>query len=67
MRVTFEEVSATATRRWKDPGTGKSKQETKRFFQTVNPFNKDPDGSLKTRSQIQAEVNAEAAAWLKEE
>lgn len=66
MRVTFDEVAVKATRYYKDP-SGKRRQETKRFFQTVNPFNRNADGSVKTREQIQKEVQEECSAWLRSE
>lgn len=62
-RIVFDEVVVKATRRWKDE-TGRSRQETRKFWQTVNPFNKNPDGSLKTREQIRAELIVERDAWL---
>lgn len=64
MRYVFDEVAVKATRYYFVDG--KRRQETKKFFQTVNPFNKNADGSLKTREQIYDEVRAERDAWLKE-
>lgn len=63
-RVTFTEVSIYAIRRWKDVN-GKRRQKTRKFSQTLNPFNKNQDGSLKTREQIITELKAERDAWLK--
>lgn len=59
----FQEVSLRGTRHWKD-AAGKRHQETRRFFQTVNPFNKNADGTEKTRPQILDELRAERDAWL---
>lgn len=64
MRITFDEVAVKATRRWTDEG-GKKRQETRKFFQTVNPFNKNADGSVKTRDQIMREITAKRDEWLK--
>lgn len=61
MRIEFEEISLSATRYWKE--NGKRRQETKKFSQTINPFNKNPDGSVKTRFQIQQELVNERADW----
>lgn len=36
---------------------------TKEFTQTLNPFNTNADGSVKTRSEIQAELSAQAKAY----
>ena len=60
----FDEVSVTATKRWKEDG--KPRQKTKKFYQTINPFNKNTDGSAKTRQQIMVEIVAQRQAWLDE-
>lgn len=36
---------------------------TKKFWQTLNPFNKNDDGSVKTREQITDELRVQAAAY----
>jgi hypothetical protein len=33
-------------------------------MQTINPFNRNKDGSVKTRAQIMKELLAERDAWL---
>ena len=63
-RVRFEEVSIKRTFRWRDPVTGKPRQETKKFWQTVNPFNIGADGSPKTRGAIMLELEQQAWLWL---
>lgn len=65
-RYTFEEVVLRETRRWKDPITGKTRQKTKKFSQTLNPFNKNGQGEVKTREEIRAELRVQADAWLAE-
>lgn len=65
MRITFNEVAIRATRYYTDE-SGKRRQQTKKFWQTINPFNRNADGSVKTREQIVAELEVERAAWLKE-
>jgi len=62
-RLKFEAVTLKVTRKWKDPETGRPRQATREFFQTVNPFNTNEDGSIKTRAQVAKEVEAEATAW----
>jgi hypothetical protein len=64
MRITFDKIELKATRRWIDPETGKKRQQTKTFMQTVNPFNKLPDGTVKDRVTIMAELHAERRDWL---
>ena len=64
MKIYFREVSIKATRYWKE--NGKRKQETKTFFQTMNPFNKMPDGTLKGYDQIMKEITEARRKWLAE-
>lgn len=66
MRTTFEEVAISATKRWTDEA-GKKRQKTRKFWQTLSPFNKCADGSLKTRDQIMVEIKAQRAAWLQQQ
>lgn len=61
VRVVFEEVSIKATRVWKEDG--KRRQQTRKFSQTIHPWNKNPDGTIKTREEITAELMRDAAAW----
>ena len=63
MRLTFEEVRIKAVRRWTD-SDGKRHQETKQFWQTLNPYNRNAVGLCKTRDEIRNELLTERAAWL---
>lgn len=65
MRITFNEVAVKATRRWVEDG--KKRQQTRKFFQTINPFNKGADGRVKDRDQIMREITAKRDAWLRGE
>lgn len=65
MRVTFNEIAVKGTRRWVDE-TGRKRQQTRKFYQTVNPFNKNAEGHVKSRDEIVIEVRAECDAWLNE-
>jgi hypothetical protein len=65
MRINFDEVAIKATRCWADEN-GKKRQETKKFWQTINPFNKGEDGLPKSRDQILREIKAQRDAWLSE-
>ena len=60
----FEEVAVTATKRWKDAETGRPRQQTKKFWKTLNPFNVNADGTPRTRAQIIALLIAERDQWL---
>lgn len=62
MKITFDQIELKAKRVWIE--NGKRRQETKTFMQTVNPFNKNADGTRKTREQILIELHAERLAWL---
>ena len=66
MRITFDKVELKAVRRWVDPETGKKRQQTRVFMQTVSPFNKLPDGTIKDRETIYAELIAARSDWLRE-
>lgn len=63
-RVTFEEVSIKGVKHWKDPVTGRPRQRTRIFMQTINPFNKDDRGEPKLRDQILKEIKRERDEWL---
>ncbi len=63
-KLTFQTVSVKGTRRWKDPDTGRTRQETKSFFQTINPFNRNAEGEPKSYEEIMVEVKAQRDAWL---
>lgn len=65
MRITFEEISCKATKVWIE--NGRRRQRTKKFWQTLSPFNRNADGTLKTDVQIRAELVAERDAWLKQD
>lgn len=65
MKQTFQEVKVKAVKRWVDVN-GKKRQQTKTFMQTINPFNRDDEGRIKTYSQISKELSTMADAWMKE-
>lgn len=60
---TFREVSVRAVRRGICPVCGNKCQVRKNFFQTLNPFNKNKDGSLKSAKDIYAELAPQVAEW----
>ena len=65
MRVveTYERVTWQARKSVPCPECGKKIRRQRTFGQTLNPFNRDRDGFLKTRQQIRRELYAEAAVW----
>lgn len=62
MRIDFEEVSLTGVRYFIGED-GKKKRQQKKFFQTVNPWNKDEKGNVKTRFQIMEELKLKIKKW----
>ncbi|KXO90934.1 Uncharacterised protein (plasmid) [Tsukamurella tyrosinosolvens] len=60
---TFETVRRGAQRTGACPACGKRTTRRRTFEQTVNPFNRNLDGSVKSRDEVFAAVSAEAAAW----
>lgn len=63
--IRFQAIKIRGVRRWTE--NGKRRQETKVFFQTINPFNKGADSFPKTREQILDELRQEREDWLKGE
>lgn len=59
----FSEVAHRATKRVPCEGCGKTLSRSRTFVQTLNPFNKNVDGTVKTRQEISEELRADAAAW----
>jgi len=64
MRLIFREIAVRGVKRWKDPVTGKKRQETRKFYQTQNPYNLNAAGVPKSREEILAELKIERDEWL---
>lgn len=63
--VTFQEVSIYGSKSVKCAGGCKrTLRRSRKFFQTLSPFNKNAAGELKTRDEIQSELLAERKAWI---
>lgn len=60
---TFQEISVKAVHKWTDEN-GKKRQKTKTFSQTLNPYNRNPDGSIRTKADIYSVICAERDAWM---
>jgi len=67
MRIvtTYDVVSYPATKTLRCPICGNRVRRQRTFRQTLNPFNRTANGTLKTRGQILRELGSEAAAWAK--
>lgn len=63
MRINFQAVELKFSKSGICPACGKNASRTKKFFQTLNPFNKNDDGSIKTVAQIKVELVAKGADW----
>lgn len=62
--IRFNKVEVRGVRRWTE--NGKRRQETKVFWQTRSPFNRNAQGEPKSLEEIRAEIIAERDKWLKE-
>jgi len=61
--IKFSEESITATKAGKCSVCGKHCKLTRKFYQTLNPYNKDKNGLMKTRGQIQKELKEDITNW----
>jgi hypothetical protein len=61
--TTFSKVDISVSKNGECAKCGKKCKRSKAFYQTLNPFNKNADGSVKTRSEILSELHAEARKW----
>ena len=66
MKVTFSVIKDAATKTGICRECGKKCKRTKRFEQTVNPWNKNKDGNQKTPDEIRAELRVQVKTWLGE-
>lgn len=62
-RHTFDEVKLTVKATAPCGKCGKKCSRSKKFWQTLNPFNTKDDGSVKNREDIMVELNAQAAVY----
>lgn len=61
--IVFTGPAVTTARTGLCPTCGEKTRRSRTFQHTVNPFNRRPDGSPKTWTEVRADVEAEAAAW----
>jgi len=61
--VRFEPVKTSRQKSGKCPVCGKRVVRRKTFEHTVNPFNKNKDGSVRTFEEVLNRVNEEADNW----
>lgn len=66
IKTTYKEIGITFYKIGKCSICGKSMKRQKRFTQTINPFNKNKNGYIKSSDEIYAEVRIEGEKWKKE-
>ena len=59
----FRAVKHPAVKSLPCPICGKKLRRRRTFEQTINPFNKNANGTVKTELDIVQELEAQAAAW----
>lgn len=63
--TTYQEVAITPERSGTCSKCGKPCRRKKKFFQTLNPFNKNAKGEIKTANEIRAELTEQFREWAK--
>lgn len=67
MRLTFAEVKMYGRKRTKcSGGCGRILARQRKFYQTMSPFNKLPDGTVKSSCDIYEELKKSVRMWEKE-
>lgn len=64
--IRFRELSVQAHKNLPCPVCGKKVRRQRTFTQTLNPFNRNADGVVKTPKEIYAELDERAGAWKAE-
>ena len=62
----YERITSRATKSGPCAVCGKRAQRSETFENTVNPWNRNEDGTVRTRSEIRAHVDRLAEAWRAE-
>ena len=63
MKITYREVGFSMRKHGVCPKCRKRANRTKKFYQTLNPFNLMPDGIRKTAEEIYVEETLRAERW----
>lgn len=66
MIVNFNEISLHSQKSGTCPMCRTPARRSKKFYQTLNPFNKNKNGFIKTREEILKELKEEINQWHKE-
>ena len=62
--IRFEEIRARRARSGKCPTCGRRVIRKFNDAMTVNPWNKNPDGTVRSRDEVRAAIEAVADAWV---
>lgn len=62
-RITFEQWSQLAVRKGVCERCGKRGRRQRTFTMTENPWNKNPDGTVRTRREIGSALHSLADEW----
>ncbi len=65
MRITttFDKIKHVEKRNGKCPVCGKRVQRSQTFEETVNPYNRNEDGTVKTAHEVRQSVRRKWQAW----
>ena len=63
MRYVYEQVTQQATKNLPCPSCGKKVRRSTTISNTVNPFNKNAEGEVRSRAEVRACVLDLAAQW----
>jgi hypothetical protein len=64
--ITFREVAIRGSKTAECTGCGRKLRRSRKFWQTLNPFNKNAAGEQKSATEIQEELFTERRAWVDE-
>jgi len=64
--ITFETLSQLGVRKGACEACGKRGRRQRTFTMTENPWNKNPDGSVRTRREIYAALRKQVDEWERE-
>lgn len=62
----FTEVKVRATKVLPCPRCARAVRRSTTITHTINPFNKNVDGTVKTYAEVRADVDREVATWKAE-
>ena len=65
-RYVFDEIARRGFKRVRCAGCGKPLTRQRTFFMTLNPWNKNPDGTVRSERDIHEALGEKIAAWQAE-